>query len=63
MAAECSEMRCECAVLDNEWEERHMAGRNGQRSMNEWLSAELDVTRSVASDLVFCARHLVKDRP
>ena len=61
--AEISDLRCEQAVLVNELDKMHIAGRNGHRSMNEWLSAELDVTRSFASDLVFCARHLVKDRP
>ena len=61
--AEISDLRCEQATLVNELDKIHVAGRSGHRSMNEWLSAELDVTRSFASDLVFCARHLVKDRP
>ena len=58
-----SDLRCEQATLVNELDKIHIAGRDGHRSMNEWLSAELDVTRSFASDLVFCARNLVKDRP
>ena len=58
-----SDLRCEQATLVNELDKIHVAGRDGHRSMNEWLSAELDVTRSFASDLVFCARNLVKDRP
>jgi len=60
---EISDLRCEQATLVNELDKIHIAGRSGHRSMNDWLSAELDVTRSFASDLVFCARHLVKDRP
>jgi hypothetical protein len=60
---EISDLRCEQATLVNELDKIHVAGRSGYRSMNEWLSAELDVTRSFASDLVFCARHLTKDRP
>ena len=60
---EISDLRCEQATLVNELDKIHVAGRSGHRSMNEWLSAELDVSRSFASDLVFCARHLVKDRP
>jgi len=60
---EISDLRCEQATLVNELDKIHIAGRDGHRSMNEWLSAELDVSRSFASDLVFCARHLVKDRP
>lgn len=58
-----SDLRCEQATLVNELDKIHIAGHSGHRSMNEWLSAELDVTRSFASDLVFCARHLGKDRP
>jgi hypothetical protein len=60
---EISDLRCEQATLVNELDKIHVAGRSGYRSMNEWLSAELDVTRSFASDLVFCARNLAKDRP
>jgi hypothetical protein len=60
---EISDLRCEQATLVNELDKIHVAGRSGYRSMSEWLSAELDVTRSFASDLVFCARHLTKDRP
>ena len=60
---EISDLRCEQATLVNELDKIGVAGRSGHRSMNEWLSAELDVSRSFASDLVFCARHLVKDRP
>ncbi|MCL1693410.1 MAG: HNH endonuclease [Actinomycetia bacterium] len=61
--AEISDLRCEQATLVNELDKIHVAGRTGHRSMNEWLSAELDVSRTFASDLVFCARNLVKDRP
>ncbi|MCL1694103.1 MAG: DUF222 domain-containing protein [Actinomycetia bacterium] len=60
--AEISDLRCEQATLVNELDKKHVAGRTGHRSMNEWLSAELDVSRSFASDLVFCARHLGNDR-
>jgi hypothetical protein len=60
---EISDLRCEQATLVNELDKIHIGGRSGHRSLNEWLSAELDVTRSFASDLVFCARHLAKDRP
>ena len=60
--AEISDLRCEQATLVNELDKKHVAGRSGHRSLNEWLSAELDVSRPFASDLVFCARHLAKDR-
>ncbi|MEA2009265.1 MAG: DUF222 domain-containing protein [Actinomycetota bacterium] len=61
--AEISDLRCEQAVLVNELDKIHVAGRQGHRSINEWLSAELDVSRTGATELVFAARHLWKYRP
>jgi len=58
-----SDLRCEQAVLINELEKINVAGRDGHRSINEWLSAELDVSRASAAELVFAGRHLPKHRP
>ena len=61
--AEISDLRCEQAVLVNELDKIHVAGRSGHRSLGEWLSAELDVSPTNASELVFAGRHLAKYRP
>lgn len=61
--AEISDLRCEQAVLINELDKINVAGRDGHRSINEWLSAELDVSRASATELVFAGRHLPKNRP
>jgi hypothetical protein len=61
--AEVSDLRCEQAVLVNELDKVHVAGSTGHRSLNEWLIAELDVSRSSATELVFVGRNLWKYRP
>jgi len=49
--------------LVNELDKINVAARDGHRSLNEWVSAELDVTRASASELVFAGRHLPRFRP
>ncbi len=61
--AEISDLRCEQAVLVNELDKTHVAGSSGHRSLNEWLIAELDVSRVSAGELVFVGRNLWKHRP
>jgi len=61
--AEVSDLRCGQAVLVNELDKIHVADSTGHRSLNEWLIAELDVSRSSAAELVFVGRHLWKHRP
>jgi hypothetical protein len=61
--ARISDLRCEEAVLVNELDKINIAARDGHRSLNEWLSAEMDVTRASASELVFAGRHLPRFRP
>jgi hypothetical protein len=61
--AEISDLRCGQAVLVNELDKIHVAGPSGHRSLNEWLGAELDVSRASSGELVFVARHLWKHRP
>ncbi len=61
--AEISDLRCEQATLVNDLDKIHVAGRRGHRSLNEWLSAELDLSPANASELVFAGRHLAKYRP
>ncbi|MEA2023656.1 MAG: DUF222 domain-containing protein [Actinomycetota bacterium] len=60
--AEISDLRCEQAVLVNELSKTNAASKDGHRSLVEWISAELDVSRASASELVFCGRHLTKYR-
>ncbi|MEN8112770.1 MAG: DUF222 domain-containing protein [Actinomycetota bacterium] len=61
--AQLSDLHCEQAVLVNELDKVNIAAAGGHRSMIDWLSAELDITRANASDMVFAARHLAKYRP
>jgi len=61
--AEISDLRCEQAVLVNELNKSNAASARGYRSLVEWISAELDVTRASASELVYCGKHLTKHRP
>jgi len=61
--AEISDLRCEQAVLVNELNKLNIAARDGHRSINEWLSAELDVSRVSAGELAFAGRHLPEHRP
>jgi len=60
---EISDLRCEQATLVNELDKKHVAGRSGHRSLNEWLSAELDMSRTSATELVFVGRNLSRYRP
>ncbi|HZJ47718.1 MAG TPA: DUF222 domain-containing protein [Acidimicrobiia bacterium] len=61
--AEISDLRCEQAVLINELDKLNVAGSTGHRSINEWLSAELDMSKAITSEMVFAGRHLAKYRP
>ncbi|MEN8233347.1 MAG: DUF222 domain-containing protein [Actinomycetota bacterium] len=61
--AQLSDLHCEQAVLVNELDKVNIDGAEGHRSMVDWLSAELDVTRQNATDMVFAARHLARYRP
>ena len=54
--AEISDLRKRASVIVNDLNKRAVAQRRGARSITEWLSATLDLSRSNASDLVFAAR-------
>ncbi len=60
---EISDLRCEQAVLVNELNKSNAASLGGHRSLVDWISAELDVTRLSASELVFYGKHATKHRP
>ena len=57
-----SDIRNRQAVLINELEKVNIAGSTGSRSTVEWVSSRLDVSRMVASDLVYAARWMKKHR-
>ena len=59
---EVSDLRGEQAVLVNELDKLNIAARDGHRSMNEWLSAQLDVSRVSAGELAYAGRHLPQHR-
>ncbi|MEN8113717.1 MAG: DUF222 domain-containing protein [Actinomycetota bacterium] len=60
--SQLSDLHCEQAVLVNELDKVNTDGAEGHRSMIDWVSAELDVDRRNAADMVFAARHLGKHR-
>ena len=56
LEAEISHLRCRQHVLVNELDKVSAAAGHGYRSSVDWLSAQLDVDRSTAADLVYVAR-------
>jgi hypothetical protein len=54
--AEVSHVRCRQHVLVNELDKVNAGAGDGYRSSVDWLSAQLDVERSTAADLVYAAR-------
>ncbi len=63
LEAKVSELRLRQAVIINELDKVNTAAADGHRSMPEWVAAELDMTRSAATELVYAGRHLGKHRP
>jgi hypothetical protein len=61
--ARISDLRCEQAVLVNELDKANVAGRDGHRSINDWLSATLDMSGANTAELVYAARRLPRYRP
>jgi hypothetical protein len=53
---EVSHLRCRQPVLVNELDKVNAAAGDGYRLSVDWLSAQLDVGRSTAADLVYVAR-------
>jgi len=62
LEAQVSVLRLRQAVIINELDKVNTAAADGHRSMAEWISAELDMTRSAASELVYAGRHLGNHR-
>ena len=56
LEAEISHLRCRQHVLVNALDRVNAAARDGYRTSVGWLSAQLDVDRSTAADLVYAAR-------
>ncbi len=54
--AQIGELRARQGVLINELNKRDIAQRQGARTIVEWVESTLDMSRSVASDLVFGMR-------
>ena len=62
LEAESTRIRLRQAVLVNELDKANIAGADGHRSMPDWVSGTLDVSRGTARDLVSAARLLGKHR-
>ncbi|MFV9672534.1 MAG: hypothetical protein ACNYZH_04855 [Acidimicrobiia bacterium] len=62
LKAQASHIRLRQAVIVNDLDKGNIAGGDGYRSITDWVSAEIDVTRTTASDLVSAARLLAKQR-
>jgi hypothetical protein len=62
LEAESTRIRLRQAVLVNELDKANIAGAGGHRSMQDWVSGTLDVSRGAARDLVAAARLLGKHR-
>lgn len=60
--AELAELRCEQSVLVSRLDKINIAAADGHRSMTDWLTAELDVTRNTATDLLTAGRQLKWNR-
>ena len=54
--AQIGDLRARQGVLINELNKRDIAQRHGARTIVEWVQSTLDMSRSVASDLVFGMR-------
>ena len=54
--AQIGDLRARQGVLINELNKRDIAQRHGARTIVEWVESTLDMSRSVASDLVFGMR-------
>jgi hypothetical protein len=54
--AQIGDLRARQGVLINELNKRDIAQRHGARTIVEWVESTLDMSRSVASDLVFGIR-------
>jgi hypothetical protein len=62
LEAESTRIRLRQAVIVNELDKANIAGVDGHRSMPDWVSGTLDVSRHAARDLVSAARLLGKHR-
>ena len=62
LEAQASHIRLRQAVIVNDLDKSNIAAGDGYRSMTDWVSAEIDLTRATASDLVSAARLLAKHR-
>ena len=60
--AQMSELRNRQMVLVNDLSKANVAGRDGARSMVEWVQSRLDMSRRNASELVYGARWFKKHR-
>lgn len=60
--AQIGDLRARQGVLINELGKRDIAQRHGARTIVEWVEATLDMSRSVASDLVFGVRWFARFR-
>ena len=63
LEAEISHLRCRQDVLVNELDKVNAAAGDGYCSSVDWLSAQLDVDRATAADLVYAARWSKRHRP
>lgn len=56
-------LRCEQIVLVSELERAQAPQADGSRSLIDWVSAQLDMNRTTARDLVFASRRIADYRP